>query len=407
MRKTPTPNRIFWITLLIASPASAQTWTEGDVTALARARSVDVLAASVRARRADAEARTAGLLPNPSVEWERQEAFAPNAQTQDIVRLVVPLELSGRPATRRALAEAEARLSEAEAEAVALDAVAAARAAFHRALAAERRVAVFEEQRDALAEALRVMESRRAAGEVSGYETARLSIGVELARSQAAQARVEADAARARLAALFGADPPDALEGELAPPPPPPLAALLGAAETRADLRALARADEAGQRARASAAYAWIPRLSIEGGYNRQDGPVVGHGYALGASAEIPLFDHGQAERQAAEASAALAELRDTAASRVDSLIGMSHARLTALLAERARFEAETAPQVERLARAATSGYRGGERTVVELLDARRAATDVAERRIALALAARLAEIALTRQTPAPTGAAR
>ncbi|MEQ8889671.1 MAG: hypothetical protein RID93_18645, partial [Sandaracinaceae bacterium] len=86
------------------------------MTARARAQAVEVLAAAARARLAEGEAQGAGLLPNPSVEWERQEAFAPNAQAQDIIRLVVPLDLSGRPATRRALAEVEARLSEAEAE---------------------------------------------------------------------------------------------------------------------------------------------------------------------------------------------------------------------------------------------------------------------------------------------------
>ncbi|GAB5550295.1 MAG: TolC family protein [Sandaracinaceae bacterium] len=401
MRKTPIANRtIFCLTLLSVAPAAAQErWTEDDVTERARAQAVEVLAADARARLAEGEAQGAGLLPNPSVEWERQEAFAPNAQTQDIIRLVVPLDLSGRPATRRALAEVEARLSEAEAERVRLDAVAAARAAFHRALAAERRVAVLEAQRDALREALRVMESRRAAGEVSGYETARLAIGAQLAGSRAAQARIDADAARQQLAALFGAEPPDALEGELTPPSPPPIAALVTSAEARRpDLSALARADEAARRARAAADFSWVPRLSVEGGYNRQDGPLVGHGYAVGLSAEIPLFDHGQGERRAAEASAAVGDLRARYEARVETRIRVSHARLTRLLEERARFESESAEPVELLVRAATSGYQGGERSVVELLDARRAATEVAERRVALSLAARLAQIALARE---------
>ena len=191
----------------------------------------------------------------------------------------------------------------------------------------------------------------------------------------------------------------DALEGELTPPSPPPIAALVTSAEARRpDLSALARADEAARRARAAADFSWVPRLSVEGGYNRQDGPLVGHGYAVGLSAEIPLFDHGQGERRAAEASAAVGDLRARYEAVVETRIRVSHARLTRLLEERARFESESAEPVELLVRAATSGYQGGERSVVELLDARRAATEVAERRVALSLAARLAQIALARE---------
>jgi outer membrane protein TolC len=56
------------------------------------------------------------------------------------------------------------------------------------------------------------------------------------------------------------------------------------------------------------------------------------------------------------------------------------------------RFERATSKQVEALLTAAQSGYREGERSIVELLDAQRTVIEVEERRLTLLLQAKQAE---------------
>src|SRR5688572_12368325 len=139
--RSPSAHRsLFVLALLCASPARAQSWTEADVIALAAGSSPEAQAALVEARLAAARAAGEGLFPNPSIDWERQEAFAPNAQAQDLVRVVIPLDLSGRPFARRAVAEVELALADAGAASARGAALEAALVLFYRALAAERRV---------------------------------------------------------------------------------------------------------------------------------------------------------------------------------------------------------------------------------------------------------------------------
>ncbi|MCB9596604.1 MAG: TolC family protein [Sandaracinaceae bacterium] len=388
--------RICLLAALLPASASAQGWTEASVARLAAERAPAVREAWAAAERARGAAEGAGLLPNPSIAWERQEAFDPNAQTQDILTARIPIDLSGRPAAERALADLDALAAEATAESARSLAVAVALEAFYGALAAERRAELLVGAQATLDEAGRVMERRRAAGEASGYAEARLALEAELARSQLAESRVAASAQRAALAALLGVDETPGLVGDLDATAPAPIEALLARAEARGDVAALDRADAAASRAADAAGWAWVPRLDVEGGYNRVDGPVPGHGYAVGVAIEVPLFDHGQGPRaRASAARAAIAAVREATLARARAQIRAAHAQLEGLRAERARFAEATGAAAELLATAATSGYREGERSLVELLDARRAVVENAQRRLALDLAVRLADVRL------------
>ncbi len=405
---TPIAGRsLFVLVVLAAVPARAQVWTEEDVIGMASERALEVRAALVEAETARARASAEGLPPNPWVDWERQEAFAPNAQIQDLARLIVPLDLSGRRDARRALADVEAALAEADAAAARAQAVEGALRLFYGVLAAERRRRSYEATQAALDEALRVVRSREATGEASGYASARLTLEAELARSRLEEARVHAAARRAMLAALLGAEAaPARLSGTLEVERVPALAALLrDAGAHRPELVALRRAEDAARRAAGAADWAWVPRVDLSAGYARQQGQderIVGHGYVFRAAVEIPLFDHGQRERaEAAAARSAVSAQREALEARVAAEVRAERARLSGLIAERARFEASVAEPAEVLARAAASGYREGERSVLELLDAQRALADARERGIELDLAARGAELALRRASGA------
>ena len=75
--------------------------------------------------------------------------------------------------------------------------------------------------------------------------------------------------------------------------------------------------------------------------------------------------------------------------------------RLAGLMAERRRFAEAGTLQLGLLRRAAQTGFEGGERTLVELIDARRATISVAQRHLALDLAVRLADVDLRRASGA------
>ena len=206
--------------------------------------------------------------------------------------------------------------------------------------------------------------------------------------------------ARARLGALIGL-PPEALRVGadlelLSPTNEIPLAR--GHGESRPAVREARESLRLAEAAEDRAAWAWFPTLELGGGLKRAHGfgADSGYGYALGVSLSVPLFDRGQAQRSQAEAHRALASARSEALRR-----SIDAERQTALVTfrtareELSRFEAQTSGQVETLLAAAQSGYREGQRTIVELLDAQRAQADVTERRLGLLGMAKRAEVRL------------
>lgn len=383
----------------VAAPAEAQDWTERGVITRVLSQGVEARTAAASSARASAVTLGAGLHDNPWIAWERQEAFDPNAQSQDLVRIILPVDFSGRRRAQRHLARVDEELAEAGSISARDDSIEVALATFYRAVAAELRVTVQREAVASLEEALRVMRSREEAGSASGYSASRLSLELEVARSAMREATLYAASVRMALASLTGDAPPEQVRGTLdvdMPESPEHLVEM--ARETRPELVALRRAAEAADDAADAARFAWVPRFELSAGYNRQFGPTLGRGYQVGAAAELPLFDRGQAERaEAAAAGAHLGAQRDALAARVVAQIVSEHARLVGLLAERERFREASEEPLTTLLRATESGYREGIRSVVELLDARRTAVAVREREVALALEARLSEVRLRR----------
>jgi hypothetical protein len=210
--------------LLLAAPAEAQPhWTEADVVRLTLARSPDVAAADADRARAEAAVVGAALPDNPRLSFEREQILADPSRAHDVLALRVPLTVSGRRGARRALARFDAaslglhaieqrRLSVAEA----LD-------VFWQIIATDVRIAIAERAEAALSEASRVMTRREGEGAASGYESARLAIADELARSRLAEARADGALLRTRLVVVV-----DPRRGR-----PPELAGRLGTSRRR------------------------------------------------------------------------------------------------------------------------------------------------------------------------------
>jgi cobalt-zinc-cadmium efflux system outer membrane protein len=269
---------------------------------------------------------------------------------------------------------------------------------------AERRVHFLSQSVSNLEEAARVLSRREAAGSVSGYESLRLGIASELSRSQLAEARGFMLSAKARLGSLIGL-PPETfrVDAELEVLSPPNEVSLTrGGIESRPAVRDARESLRLAEQAEDRAHWAWFPTVELGGGLKRAHsfGTDSGYGYALGVSLRLPLFDHGQAERGQAEAQRALARARSDALTRsIDAEMQTALVTFRTAREELSRFEAQTSSQVEMLLAAAQSGYREGERTIVELLDAQRAQADVAERRLGLLAMAKRAEVRLRAAT--------
>ena len=379
-------------------PASSQdALSESDVVRLALARAPASIVADATVGLADAREQTAGLLPNPRVSWQREGLLTGQGSAQDVFRASVPIDVA-RPLSARSLAASRSAWLRSQASLARTAAVLEAVLVYYGVVAAERRVEILGRAVASLDEAARVLVRREEVGTASGYESSRLAIASELARSRLAELRGALRGARARLGLLLDLDAATfRVDGALTPSHLPAEAALVRTGTTTRDVAQHARASTvAAAEAESRAEWAWLPTFTLSGGANVVSDLGTSYGYVVGLSLSIPIFDHGQALRSEARAQRALATARSEALTRrVRGDVATAHAIYAAAVRELGRFDAATSAQVEALHSAAESGYREGERTIVELLDAQRARTRVAERRLDLLVLAKRAEARL------------
>jgi cobalt-zinc-cadmium efflux system outer membrane protein len=110
----------------------------------------------------------------------------------------------------------------------------------------------------------------------------------------------------------------------------------------------------------------------------------------------MPVFTRGQQLKAWAQASVESSRSRTRAQEQsIAVAVAEAQAGFEAASMELERFEAAVAEPIERLERSALSGYREGERTIIELVDAQRTRAAVERRKIELALAMRIAQVTL------------
>ncbi len=384
-----------------ASAAPDGPLQEADVIRLARASSPAAIVSAATGAFAEARTRTAGRFANPSLSWVRETVQTGAGSAEDIVSARLPISIM-RPLTTRSLAASSGAWMRAQAAQAKSEAVLQALLMYYEATLAAQRIEVLKSSVANLDEAARVLAHREAVGSASGYESTRLSIERELGRSRLRRAEDQLKVLKAQLVAQLGL-----------PPGPIEIAANLVLLST-ANQAALAErgwaAREAVKQAKAAqrlaseatgrAGWAWLPTLQLQAGLKHVDQTGGGYGYVAGVSLGLPLFDYGQALKAQAEAQHNLSTARADALSRTfNSELLSAMATLSSARTELQRFESKTSQPVKALLAAAHSGYREGERSIVELLDAQRAQTEVAQRRLTLLGAAKRAEARLRAAT--------
>lgn len=408
LSKTPSAKRsflgivafIFLLQLLPSELLAQEVLNEEQVIQLARTGTPNSVEAKAADKLAQVKAQTAGLYMNPSISWDRETVETSTSLRQDILRATLPIQIA-QPLTTRSLAASESAWTRASTSHALSGAILEILLLYYQIVLLEQQLGVLNQSVVNLEEAARVLERREAEGNASGYESTRLVVARELVQSRQSQVDGELQGTRARFAALAGLPSasfqvPPTLKLQPEGIDARSVKAQHGEEGSTPSIRLALESARYAQEASDRAEWVWLPTLQLGAGMKYVNEFGGAYGYVLGVSLELPIFDHGQALRKEAAANHALAKARastlqrSTSAEVQESLAIYRNAR-----AELERFEAKTMGPVEALLAASTSGYREGERTILELLDAQNARTEVAERQIRLLGNAKEAEARL------------
>ena len=344
---------------------------------------LDVVDARVQGARAGVTA--ARVLPNPSVAYDREEVFPSGGRLADnFVRLAWPIDISGRRSIRIDAAESGVQATRAETASERFVLTVEALISYYDASFARLRVETLRQGREALARLVEIVQKRARAGDASGYDLKRLELELAAYDDLISTAETELMAARRRLGTLVGEsdalyDAADSLDLPTLPNSLDMVAS--GALAGRDDYKATRLRSDQADHELAAARRAWVPSLALTGGLKTTDLGMGerAFGYVAGVALSIPIFDHGQAERERAAAGKRQAEAeKRVLEQRVPAFVRTAYEQLERRLAQAKQFAQKQLDKVDDLLRAAEVSYREGERpSIFELLDAYRTARDV------------------------------
>lgn len=395
------PAFVVFIAFNPAAPAAdLRALTERQAIELALARPLYRELEAARLAIAGSAVTEANQLPNPVVAWERDRVSgAAGRSTESSAKIFQTVDFSGRRALRREAAGMRMDAAHFDLEERRLNTVTEVRRLFGEALYRQEAGNAYARWLQRIEAATKIVRNLVTAGEAAGYDRRRLEREAQTAKARAAG--IAADYARLReaMAGLIGKSGGEiaALTGELLPANAPALEAVQSNLRQRPDLASLDAQANAYDRERTAAERTWIPDVTLGIGYkrleetNRTDtGPVV----AL--SIPLPLFDRGDANRQRAQARASTLRAEQSLTyAKVEAELRGIWRQAAELRQAAAAFRRDSLGSSRELTRIAEAAYRGGEGSVLELLDAYRAELEAETTTLDLELRARLARIEL------------
>ncbi len=384
-------------------------FTLADAAALARRQHPLLMAAGGRRQAVTGVARQESALPNPTIEWRKENLNSPLAR-DEFVTAALPIDLYGRRVALRAASALTATRalqdSSTTARQVEFD---VARAYWRTTLAFALRDAATT-QRRAVDTIARIEGDRAKQGAVPAGAALRARLEADRARLAEASARAELERARGDLARAL------AMPFDSVPRPTeslrvdsgvtvPPLSTLLAMARARRSelLAARARVDEASRRQLAER-LATLPALGVQVGTKRTSGYKTG---TVAVGVAIPLFDRNGGNRERARGDLIIAEgdLRSVQAT-VDAEVSSAARAYATLLAEYDRAGDPDATgdglrdldaRGARVATIAATAYREGAIPLFELLDAERVRAEVRVAALRAAVDVHMARLDLLR----------
>lgn len=292
---------------LVAAPAIAETLvTESAFLSSLTDSHPAMIALGDEVAGARGDARSVGLLPNPSVALEHEGPDEAAAQTTISFGWRPPLD--GRRGAARSAANARLDAAVARRGRAALELRASFREIYARWSAAAERVALLGSHHEQVSELAGRLRRRVAKGESAGLSARRMELAAAEARAALAAAEASLARARAEVGVRATALPGDAVP--VLPRLPEPPGTLDGG--DRADVEAARSELEAALAAERLAGRVFtFPSLEV--GWTRiDDRGEVDEGPTFGLSVEVPLFDRAQGDRARAAARRTVAEARLT-----------------------------------------------------------------------------------------------
>ena len=380
---------------LTAGPAIAAALTEAE--AVRRGLAHPELRALQEGRLGEAlgAAAAAGRWPNPEIEFSREQTDGSSGRSDEAdLWIRQRLDLAGVRARERDAAQTLVVAARARADMAEREQAREIRRHFYDALAADALLGLVSDWHGRLQLLVAAVARRVEAGDAARYELLRLQKELALVEGERLARRAAVDSARERLFSIIGGAPTD-LAGTLLPPG---MAQGLdpGLLAGHPLLRALeAEGESALLGSEAAARRAW-PSLTLGAGWREVDEPGrSADGGLLMLGVEIPVFDRGTGERDAAagRARSAVAERRLAAA----RLAAQARSALAELQAQRATalLLGEPPTDANSLVAIAETAYQAGELSVTELIDAHRTELAVAREHVHSARAARESYIEL------------
>ncbi len=373
--------------------------------ALANPNLAELRAGLVDEARAEGIART--RWDDPSFQYTREQLLTGGPLGEDYVSLSQTFDISGRRALHRKAASQRGEAAEHRAAISRADLASLTRHSYYQLLVAQQRHGVLVRWRGRVESQLASIGRREEAGDAAAYD--RLRLQRELTRIDAFAEREDATVVFAWIR-LHGLIEPDAearsrtppkLDGVLLPPTPATAVAERGRAPAAPEFRLAEAQARALAFERRAASRWWVPTPFVGAGYKGVELPGGGraHGFVVNLGIPLPLLDRGRAERIGKAGQArSLAAAANLARTRTRTEVDALDEQVTRLSAAAARMKTKNAED-DALVAAAESGYRGGEISVMELIDAYRSSAEAELLALDLAMTARAAEIDLRRRT--------
>lgn len=343
---------------------------------------------------ARAEHRQSKLLRNPEVGYRVEDSVGKDT----FIEASWPVDITGRRWLKRKAANAGIASAENlyywEMNSLQSD----VKTHFYELLTGQERLRVAEEGARRYESILNNVRGR--SGQTD-YDRLRLEKEVSEVKADANEIKRELIQLKTEFAILLNDNPNNLrLSGELKSIPPIPGKSILESSVLSNHPKVIAALKEAERRKleRKAARRKWFPELKLSGGFKNTSGDEIDeNGYVAGVSISVPLFDRGQAERQAAGGELKIAESEATLMkNEIEQSIAKNYQ--DAVLLKSALQDYETALlNAEKLEQMAGLAYLEGRLGILELLDAYRGAVQSRLRYLNLALESQLSVIELER----------
>lgn len=337
-------------------------------------------------------ARQSGALPNPSLIVESEEfsgsgALSGTGAMELSLGLSQTLPLGGKVGKSRRVADAETKMAEAERADLIVELRSTVMKRYYRVALLQERLALERENREIALKLLGIAKTRADSGEISPVDLSRIE--VESTRAEIEEERLQGEfkGALSALAAcwvspaqlLSGVEPLQAL-------PLVPEESALRERFLRSPTLLLAERETAKERASLSLAKAQVwPDLEISGGWKKHN-ETGEHALFAGISLPIPLFHRNRGGVQEARANLErAAAAQDSRLKERESLLNECFARATSLSGSLSKADKSLLPAAENAFRGALRGYQLGEKSLLELLEARRTLLECRKERMDLA----------------------